>query len=70
MNIRGSTTPSMEMQQRMDRIVSESGPGAALQAMAASFVRLAAHRERMGSVAPVMGLRSAAEDLLALVDRV
>jgi Ni,Fe-hydrogenase III large subunit len=54
----------------MDRLVSEAGPAHALLAMAASLERLASHRARMGSVAPVVGLKSAAQDLLALVERV
>lgn len=66
----GQTGPGLETQSKMDRLVSEAGPAQALQAMAASLTRLASHRERMGSLAPVAGLKSAAEDLLALVERV
>lgn len=62
--------PSLETQSKMDRLVSEAGPAHALLAMAASLERLASHRARMGSVAPVVGLKSAAQDLLALVERV
>lgn len=59
-----------ELQEGMDALMERFGPALTVLAVAVSLERLAAYREHTGSLAPVVALRTAAQDLRELNPRV